>query len=200
MLIFLSRIKATILFVGGFDSVVIDSVRHQTPQTVAWVRKCPSESHYQESRRMNVIEQPWVSVCMCVMGPWRHPEVRGHATQGLEMPSHITSLATGALCVWKCVECPSAAYIWPSVCKWCVFAGTCVSIGHMSLICLCLLCDGWSVSYCNCHGHVEGRTRETRGKVNKWDLMEEHRIHNYTNVHRRVDGPRLRENSGLMNT
>ncbi len=143
---FLSRIKATILFVGGFDSVVIDSVRHQTPQTVAWVRKCPSESHYQESRCMNVIEQPWVSVCMCVMGPWRHPEVRGHATQGLEMPSHITSLATGSLCVWKCVECPSAAYIWPSVCKWCVFTGTCVSIGNMSLICLCLLCDGWSVS------------------------------------------------------
>ncbi len=30
--------------------------------------------------------------------------------------------------------------------------------------------------------------------------MEEHRIHNYTNVHRRVDGQRLGENSGLMNT
>lgn len=76
-------------FVGGFDSAVIDSVRLQTPQTLAWVSKClssfalfikdsslpwtPSESHYQESCHINVIEQPWVSVWMCVMGHWRHP-------------------------------------------------------------------------------------------------------------------------------
>ncbi len=30
--------------------------------------------------------------------------------------------------------------------------------------------------------------------------MKEHRIHNYIDVHRRVNGPRLRGNSGLINT
>ncbi len=53
----------------------------------------------------------------------------------------------------------------------------------------------WLVSCC--HGRVAGRTREARARMNIGILMTEHRIHNYN---RRVNGQRLKGNSGLINT
>ncbi len=48
-----------------------------------------------------------------------------------------------------------------------------------------------------CHGRVAGRTRETRGKVNKGNFNNRTQD---TPLCRRVNGQRLRGNSGLINT
>ncbi len=41
-------------------------------------------------------------------------------------------------------------------------------VSQMRLNCMC---------YYNCHSRVAGRTRETRGEVNKQSFNDEHRIH-----------------------